>query len=237
LLYVLQFVVGIYTNMKALQHSNIDTVIVFRASCPLAVCVLEWAFLGRQLPNCRSCMALLCILLGVLGYVSADKSFVVGGIHAYTWVIAYTLVTATQMAYGKYIVGPDMKFASMWRPRPPTAPPPALRAPARPPHRRPRTAPPPRTSPLTPPRAARLAPSKPKPEQVGADPVHERAEHRAHAGHRDAQPRAGQAGQAERARARAVDAAHHRLPARLVRRRPRHLLHRLVLPLTGDRHG
>ena len=116
LLYVLQFVVGIYTNMKALQHSNIDTVIVFRASCPLAVCVLEWAFLGRQLPNCRSCLALLCILLGVLGYVSADKSFVVGGIHAYTWVIAYTLVTATQMAYGKYIVGPDMKFASMWRP-------------------------------------------------------------------------------------------------------------------------
>ena len=116
LLYVLQFVVGIYTNMKALQHSNIDTVIVFRASCPLAVCVLEWAFLGRQLPNCRSCLALLCILLGVLGYVSADKSFVVGGIHAYTWVIAYTLVTATQMAYGKYIVGPDMKFASMWGP-------------------------------------------------------------------------------------------------------------------------
>ena len=131
LLYVLQFVVGIYTNMKALQHSNIDTVIVFRASCPLAVCVLEWAFLGRQLPNCRSCLALLCILLGVLGYVSADKSFVVGGIHAYTWVIAYTLVTATQMAYGKYIVGPDMKFASMWRPRPPTAPPPAHRTPAR----------------------------------------------------------------------------------------------------------
>ena len=82
MLYVLQFVVGIYTNMKALQHSNIDTVIVFRASCPLVVCVLEWAFLGRQLPNCRSCLALLCILLGVLGYVSADKSFVVGGIHA-----------------------------------------------------------------------------------------------------------------------------------------------------------
>ena len=139
LLYVLQFVVGIYTNMKALQHSNIDTVIVFRASCPLAVCVLEWAFLGRQLPNCRSCLALLCILLGVLGYVSADKSFVVGGIHAYTWVIAYTLVTATQMAYGKYIVGPDMKFASMWRPRPPTAPPPAHRTAARAPrpHREP----------------------------------------------------------------------------------------------------
>jgi len=164
LLYVLQFVVGIYTNMKALQHSNIDTVIVFRASCPLAVCVLEWAFLGRQLPNCRSCLALLCILLGVLGYVSADKSFVVGGIHAYTWVIAYTLVTATQMAYGKYIVGPDMKFASMWRPRPP--------------------------HPLTPPRTARVAPTEPKPEQVGSDPVHQRAEHRAHARHRPAQPRA-----------------------------------------------
>jgi drug/metabolite transporter (DMT)-like permease len=118
LLYVLQFVVGIYTNMKALQHSNIDTVIVFRASCPLVVCVLEWAFLGRQLPNCRSCMALLCIVLGTCGYVSADKSFGAGGFRAYSWVIAYTLVTATQMAYGKYIVGPGMKFASMWGPHP-----------------------------------------------------------------------------------------------------------------------
>ena len=116
LLYVLQFVAGIYTNMKALQHSTIDTVIVFRASCPLVVCVLEWAFLGRQLPNCRSTLALLCIVIGTCGYVSADRSFGTGGMRAYSWVIAYTFVTATSMAYGKYIVGPDMKFASMWGP-------------------------------------------------------------------------------------------------------------------------
>lgn len=116
LLYVMQFVAGIYTNMKALQHSTVDTVIVFRAACPLAVCVLEWAFLGRQLPNLRSTLALLAIVAGVLGYVSADKHFGAEGLAAYSWVIAYTVVTATQMAYGKYIVGPDMKFASMWGP-------------------------------------------------------------------------------------------------------------------------
>ena len=97
LLYVMQFVAGIYTNMKALQHSTVDTVIVFRAACPLAVCVLEWAFLGRQLPNLRSTLALLAIVAGVLGYVSADKHFGAEGLAAYSWVIAYTVVTATQM--------------------------------------------------------------------------------------------------------------------------------------------
>jgi len=116
LLYVAQFVVGIYTNMKALQHSNVDTVIVFRAMCPLLVCVLEWAFLGRQLPSARPALSLLAIVVGAAGYVSADKAFGVLGISAYSWVIAYTIVTATQMAYGKLIVGPEMKFSSMWGP-------------------------------------------------------------------------------------------------------------------------
>ena len=226
LLYVLQFVVGIYTNMKALQHSNIDTVIVFRASCPLAVCVLEWAFLGRQLPNCRSCLALLCIVFGTCGYVSADKSFGVGGLRAYSWVIAYTLVTATQMAYGKYIVGPDMKFASMCG-RTPSNPTPTLS-----PNLNfdpnlnlnPNPSPNPNPNP------------NPDPNQVGPYPVHQRAEYRTDAGHRALEPRARQAHRAERARARPVDAARHLLPGRLLCRGPRHLLHRMVLPLPGHSH-
>ena len=49
LVYVGMFVATIYTNMRALQHSNVETVIVFRSACPLIVSVLDWAFLGRQL--------------------------------------------------------------------------------------------------------------------------------------------------------------------------------------------
>jgi len=115
-LYVALFVVGIYTNMKSVQYANIETVIVFRACCPVFVCVLDWAFLGRQLPSARSALSLLLIVLGAAGYVSADKQFAVDGLAAYGWVSVYTLTAALQMAYGKVIVGPGMKFLSMWGP-------------------------------------------------------------------------------------------------------------------------
>ena len=116
LLYVLQFVLGIFTNMKAIQIANIETIIVFRACVPIVVCLLDSAFLGRQLPNRRSFLSLSVIVLGACGYVYADKAFKTQGLAAYSWVSAYTLVCATQMAYGKYIVGPEMKFLSMWGP-------------------------------------------------------------------------------------------------------------------------
>ena len=41
LVYVGMFVATIYTNMRALQHSNVETVIVFRSACPLIVSVLD----------------------------------------------------------------------------------------------------------------------------------------------------------------------------------------------------
>ena len=98
LLYVGLFVIGIFTNMKSVQKANVETVIVFRACCPIVVSVLEAGFLGRQLPNARSACALLVIVLGALGYVSSDSAFKKQGMAAYSWVSAYTVVTAIQMA-------------------------------------------------------------------------------------------------------------------------------------------
>ena len=68
LVYAVMFVCTIYANMRALQHSNVETIIVFRSACPLIVCILDWAFLGRQLPSLRSICALLVVLGGALGY-------------------------------------------------------------------------------------------------------------------------------------------------------------------------
>lgn len=51
LLYVCMFCSTIYCNMKSLEHSNVETIIVFRACCPLCVCLFDWAFLGRELPS------------------------------------------------------------------------------------------------------------------------------------------------------------------------------------------
>ena len=44
----------VFANMKVLQHSNVETFIIFRASTPLVVSVLDVIFLGRQLPDLRS---------------------------------------------------------------------------------------------------------------------------------------------------------------------------------------
>lgn len=47
-------IVTVFTGMKALQYSNVETFIVFRASMPLVLSVLDYAFLGRELPGLRS---------------------------------------------------------------------------------------------------------------------------------------------------------------------------------------
>ena len=59
LLYLLGFSLGVFGNMKALESSNVDTVIMFRSCTPIIVAVLEWAFMNRALPNRQSLLALL----------------------------------------------------------------------------------------------------------------------------------------------------------------------------------
>jgi len=116
LYYVVMFVATIYCNMKSLEHSNVETIIVFRACCPLCVCLLDWAFLGRELPSLRSLASLLVLMAGAAGYVLSDREFKMQGFAAYTWVTAYFLIISVEMCYGKLIVGPHVGLKSMWGP-------------------------------------------------------------------------------------------------------------------------
>merc|ERR1711907_751019 len=74
-LYIGGFCMGIYSNMRALANSNVETVIVFRACTPLVVAVLDVIFLGRHIPNAKSILALIMIFGGALGYVASDHQF------------------------------------------------------------------------------------------------------------------------------------------------------------------
>lgn len=60
------FVGTLFSNAKALQFTNVDTVIGLRLTMPLITSILEYVFLGRELPNRRSSLA----LLGVAGSFS-----------------------------------------------------------------------------------------------------------------------------------------------------------------------
>lgn len=115
LLYTIAFVLGVYCNMRALAHSNVETVIIFRSCTPLAVALCDYVFLGRELPSQRSCLALLTIALGAYGYVQTDSQFKMDGLAAYTWAILYFVTICFEMTYGKKITS-GIRFNSMWGP-------------------------------------------------------------------------------------------------------------------------
>ena len=102
-LYSVLFVIGIYTIMRALASTNVDTVIVFRAAVPLLVAAGDWAWMGREAPSPRSAAALAAVLAGCAAYVWADAAFRADGLRAYAWVGAYVVCIGAEMLLGKAI--------------------------------------------------------------------------------------------------------------------------------------
>jgi len=104
MLYILFFCTGIYCNMRSLNISNVETVIVFRALSPMVVAFLDALFLGREWPSRRSWAGLTTLVVGAIGYASSDEKFQTQGLKAYTWPSLYCIIIALEMAYGKKIV-------------------------------------------------------------------------------------------------------------------------------------
>lgn len=113
LAYTIAFSVGVFCNMKSLQNSNVETVIVFRALSPCIVSVLDSMFLGREYPSPRSWAGLGLIVLGAYGYAACDPQFESMGYSAYFWPTLYCAVISFEMAYGKKIIkSVDLKTKS-----------------------------------------------------------------------------------------------------------------------------
>lgn len=114
-LYIVAFVAAIYANMQALAHSNVETVIVFRACSPIAVTIIEYVFMDRALPSLRSTISLLTVAVGAIMYCTADSEFALNGIGAYYWVILYFFLITFEMTYGKKLTS-SVKMDSIWGP-------------------------------------------------------------------------------------------------------------------------
>lgn len=80
---VICFAGFLYCNVKALQFVPVDTIICFRASIPLVVAIIEFFFLGRELPTLRSWISLTGVLAGAIFYTYNDMFFSEQG---YLWV-------------------------------------------------------------------------------------------------------------------------------------------------------
>eukprot|EP01052_Picozoa_sp_SAG31_P021961 SAG31_NODE_1724_length_7442_cov_3.433533_1_plen_703_part_00 len=101
--YSLLFALSIFTNIHALQHSNVETVIVFRSATPIAVAFCDTVLLGREHPSLLSFGGICMILAGAIGYVLVDSQFAMESFWAYQWVSSYYVITVAIMTYGKFI--------------------------------------------------------------------------------------------------------------------------------------
>ena len=115
MVYIGLFATAIYSNMQALSHSNVETLIVFRACGPLLVSVLEWRMLGRTLPSRRSALALLGIFFFAAGYVASDRAFAMHGLRAYTWCGVYFISICLSDTCGKQLIS-GLQWRSIWGP-------------------------------------------------------------------------------------------------------------------------
>lgn len=114
-LYIFIFIGVLYSNMKALESSNVETVIVFRACTPIAVSVVEYLFMNRELPSLRSALSLLAVGSGAVLYCLSDSQLSLNGIYSYTWSIVYFSLILLEMTIGKELTS-SVKMNSVWGP-------------------------------------------------------------------------------------------------------------------------
>jgi len=95
------FLGTVFANIKILQNANVETFIVFRASTPLIISILDFLFLERELPSKRSWMCLFALLCGSLAYVYNDKFF---SVDAYFWVVVWYVIFSFDQVYIKHAV-------------------------------------------------------------------------------------------------------------------------------------
>lgn len=113
-LYALLFAVSLVLNNRALTGSNVETVIVFRASTPLVVSMLDWFFLGRKFPSFVNLISLFGLTVAVAGYVLTDAQFAMEGLAAFFWVFLYMLSVCVVACYGKYIIDSTKFESPIW---------------------------------------------------------------------------------------------------------------------------
>jgi GDP-mannose transporter len=101
--------------MKALDNSNVETVIIFRACSPIAVTVIEYFFMDRSWPSMRSSLSLIIVSLGAIVYCMSDSQLALEGVGAYGWVTAYFFLITFEMTYGKKLTS-TVKMDSVWGP-------------------------------------------------------------------------------------------------------------------------
>lgn len=115
LIYVLAFTISRYANMKALEQSNIETVIIFRSCIPLTISFIEYYFMNRLFPSYKSLLSLVILCISAVVYCYTDSQFLLYGLSSYSWVLLYFLLLTFEMTYCKVLTS-SAKMKTNWGP-------------------------------------------------------------------------------------------------------------------------
>ena len=97
----LLFTLCLVTNVKALQSTSVQTVIVMRACSPIFVALFDWLYLKTGLPHSTTWACLVGIALGAVIYCAFDTGFSMSN---YVWPLIYFVSICSEMVFVKHII-------------------------------------------------------------------------------------------------------------------------------------
>jgi GDP-mannose transporter len=104
------FLMSIFFNIKILTHTNIETFIVLRASTPVVLAVLDVQFLNRALPERRTWVSILGVLVCACGYIHFESNEL--NYDSGIWIVLWYSVFCFDQIYIKYVV--ETVQMTMW---------------------------------------------------------------------------------------------------------------------------
>lgn len=95
------FLASLYIAFNILAQTSVETFIFIRSSTPLLLSVLDYVFLGRELPSTAALASLLGLLIGTAGFGYLEAEGVLG---AAPWLVVWYIQFIAYEVYAKHIV-------------------------------------------------------------------------------------------------------------------------------------
>ena len=105
-----------FAYMRVLQLTNLETALVFRACVPIAVAFIEHLYLNRAMPNMRSWLSIIVVVIGAITHCLSDSIFYTKDFITYSWVSLYLVLATVEMTYGKLLTEPSKNSMGLWGP-------------------------------------------------------------------------------------------------------------------------
>jgi hypothetical protein len=94
------FFLGVFTSINALKHINVDTMIVVKTCTPVMVAVAEWGFRDYALPEPRTWLSLVAVVVSTTASLSMHISDITAA--GAVWVAIWFVVVVFNMIYSAH---------------------------------------------------------------------------------------------------------------------------------------